>query len=66
LATTGQVTVTLHEQDLLELWQVLVDDDEAGALRFLKLNLLPRIPAGTHAACDSNRLNAYLLKPSGR
>lgn len=60
------ITITLQEADLMELWQVLLDEDEAGALAFLKDHILPLIPARGEGNCDSTRLNAYLLKRGHR
>ena len=56
------ITITLHEGELLELWQVLMDEDEAGALAFLKDQIAPLIPTRGEAVCDSGRGNAFLRK----
>ena len=59
----NKVIVTLEPADLLCLHQVLLDDDEAGALDFLRTRIAPKIPAKGTANCDSSRRNPYLLKP---
>ena len=59
----NKVIVTLEPVDLLCLYQVLLDDDETGALDFLKTRIAPKIPTKGTASCDSSRLNPYLLKP---
>lgn len=61
----SKVIVTLEEEDLLDLQEVLLDDDEAGALDFLKTRIAPKIPAKGTANCDSSRRNPYLLKSHG-
>jgi hypothetical protein len=58
----NKLSVTLDEAALLELQQVLLDGDEAGALEFLKKHILPRLPRAGTAPCDSTRLNPYLRK----
>lgn len=62
----SKVVVTLEEGDLLDLQQLLLDDDEAGALAFLRSRIAPKIPAKGTRNCDSSRLNPYLLKPATR
>jgi hypothetical protein len=37
------ITITLEEQELLELLQVLYDDDTEGALAFLKRHLKSKV-----------------------
>lgn len=61
----SRMVLTLEEEDLLDLQEVLLDDDEAGALRFLKTRIAPRIPVRGTSKCDSSRRNPYLLKPGG-
>ena len=61
----AKLVVTLEEQDLLDLHQVILDADEAAALEFLKTRIAPRIPTKGTAACDSSRRNPYLLKGDG-
>ena len=58
----SKVVLTLDDDDLLDLHEILLDDDQAGALNFLKTRIAPRIPAKGTANCDSSRHNPYLLK----
>ena len=58
----SKVVLTLDDDDLLDLHEILLDDDQAGALNFLKTRIAPRIPAKGTANCDSSRRNPYLLK----
>ena len=60
---TNTVALTLDAEDLLELQAVVLDDDAAGALAFLKARIVPRIPTKGTAPCDSSRRNPYLQKP---
>lgn len=57
----NKVSVTLEEGALLELHAVLLDDDPEAALEFLKRHIAPRIPRKGSAACDSTRLNPFIL-----
>lgn len=59
----SKLALTLEDDELLQLQQVLLDDDEAGALHFLRTRIAPKIPAKGTAPCDSSRRNPYLLKP---
>ena len=59
----GKVVVTLEEKDLLDLHAVLLDEDEAAALEFLRTRIVSQVPSKGTAACDSSRRNPYLLKP---
>ena len=59
----NKVVITLEEQDLLDLQAVLLDEDGAGALDFLRSRIAPNIPHKGTAKCDSSRRNPYLLKP---
>ena len=59
----ARLVVTLEEEDLLALQEVLLDDDEKGALDFVKRCIAPRIPAKGTAPCDSSRRNPFLLRP---
>jgi hypothetical protein len=58
----GKVSITLDADALLELHEVLLDEDQAGALDFLKKHIAPRIPRKGTAPCDSSRLNPFLLR----
>ena len=62
MADANRITLMLDEAELLELQRVLIDDDAAGALRFLRQCLAPRIPRRGTAPCDSSRLNPFLLR----
>jgi hypothetical protein len=55
------VSVLLDEDALIELHEVLLDDDAAGALAFVKRCIAPKIPAKGTAPCDSSRLNPFIL-----
>ena len=57
----NKVSITLGEDALLELHAVLLDDDPVAALEFLKRHIAPRIPRKGTAACDSSRLNPFIL-----
>ena len=59
----AKLVVTLEEQDLLDLQEVLVDDNEKAALDFIKTRLAPKIPDKGTARCDSSRRNPFLMKP---
>jgi len=58
----NKVTILLDETALLEVQQVLLDDDPDAALAFVRKRIAPRIPGKGTAACDSSRLNPYILK----
>ena len=57
-----KVVVTLDEEDLVELQRILMDGDEPASLRFLETCIAPKLPEKGTAACDSSRLNPYLLR----
>jgi hypothetical protein len=57
----NKVSITLGEDALLELHAVLLDDDPVAALEFLKKHVAPSIPRKGTAACDSSRLNPFIL-----
>ncbi len=59
----AKLVITLEEEDLLELQEVLLDDDKDAALHFIKTCIAPRIPGRGSAHCDSSRGNPFLLKP---
>ncbi len=56
------LTITLEETDLIELQVVLLDEDAAAALEFLRTRIAPRITTKGIAPCDSSRLNPFLPK----
>jgi len=57
----NKVLVALEGDGLIELHAVLLDDDPVAALEFLKRHIAPQIPQKGTAACDSSRLNPFLL-----
>jgi len=61
----NKITVVLDEQALLELQQVLLDHDEAGALAFLGKHIAPCVPRAGTMPCDSTRINPFLLRRDG-
>ncbi len=56
------VVITLNAEALMHLHQVLIDEDPAAALDFIKTRVLPQLPTKGSAPCDSTRNNPYLLK----
>ena len=62
----ANLVLKLEEQDLLELQEILLDEDEKGALDFLKSRIAARLPVKENALCDSNRNNPYLANPGER
>ena len=59
----GRIIITLEDADLIDLQEILLDEDEAGALAFLKRRVAQNIPSRGTRNCDSSRCNPYLLKP---
>lgn len=59
----AKLVITLEDEDLLELQEVLLDDDEKAALDFVKTRIAPKIPGKGTGHCDSSRCNPYLMKP---
>lgn len=59
----ARLVITLEEEDLLELQEVLLDDDEKAALVFLKTRIASKLPNKGSGHCDSSRNNPYLMKP---
>ena len=59
----AKLVVTLEEEDLLDLQEVLLDDDEKAALDFIKTRIASKIPGKGTGHCDSSRCNPYLMKP---
>ena len=56
------VIIKLNAEDMIPLQSILIDEDPADALDFIKTRVLPQIPKKGTAACDSTRLNPYLWK----
>ncbi len=61
----NSITITLKEADLMALQEVVIDDDPAAALAFVKQHICPKIPQKGSSPCDSTRLNPYLFKRRG-
>jgi hypothetical protein len=59
----AKLVVTLDEEDLIDLQEVLLDEDEKAALDFVKTRIAPKIPGKGSDHCDSSRCNPYLMKP---
>ena len=62
----NKMVVTLEESDLVELQAILMDRDQAAALRFLEARVAAKLPQKGTAGCDSTRRNPYLVRPSRR
>jgi hypothetical protein len=56
------VVIKLDAEALMELQAVLIDEDPADALSFVKKRIASQIPKKGTAPCDSTRINPYLLK----
>lgn len=56
------MTLTLAEEDIMEVQRILMDDDEKAALEFIKKRILERLPAKGSSPCDSTRINPFLMK----
>ena len=61
----GKIVIALNDSDLMHLQEILLDQDETGALEFLNARIASQLPTKGTAACDSSRCNPYLLKPDG-
>lgn len=59
----SRLVITLEEEDLLDLQEVLLDEDEKAALEFLKARIAAKLPSKGSGHCDSSRNNPYLVKP---
>jgi hypothetical protein len=59
-AHMASITITLEEQDLIALQQVILDEDKDEALAFVKNVICAKIPKQGSAPCDSTRLNPFL------
>jgi len=57
----NKVSITLDEQALIELHEVLLDESPAAALEFVKQHIAPKVPRKGTAPCDSSRLNPFIL-----
>jgi len=61
----NRLVVTFEEADMLELQAILIDRDEAAALKFLETRVAAKVPQQGMSPCDSTRRNPYLLKSHG-
>jgi hypothetical protein len=59
----SKIVISLDDADLIDLQQILLDEDEAGALAFLQRRVAQSIPLRGTRNCDSSRCNPYLLRP---
>jgi hypothetical protein len=62
LPMNPNVVITLNAEALMHLQEVLIDEDPAAALDFIKTRILPQVPKKGTAPCDSTRINPYLWK----
>ncbi len=58
----AKLVLTLADEALLALQQVLLDDDQEAALEFVREYIEPQIPTRGSSACDSSRRNPFLHK----
>ncbi len=58
----NHVVITLKEDDLMALWEALIDQEGGLALAFLRDRIMPQVPGSGSAPCDSTRLNPYLRR----
>jgi hypothetical protein len=58
----GKLVITLDDQDLMELQEILLDEDEKGALEFVKSCIAAKLPSKGSDHCDSSRNNPFLIK----
>ena len=58
----NHVVITLKEDDLMALWEAMIDQEGGQALAFLRDRIVPQIPGSGSAPCDSTRLNPYLRR----
>jgi len=61
----NNISITLDERALMDLQEVLLDESPEAALAFVKRHVAPRLPRKGSAACDSSRLNPFLLPEQG-
>ena len=59
----SRLVITLEEEDMLDLQEILLDEDSHAALEFLKTRIAGKLPAKGSSHCDSSRNNPYLIKP---
>ncbi len=61
-----KIAITLSEEEMLELQQIIVDEDEKASLEFVRNRIASKIPKKGTAACDSTRINPYLIDKKER
>jgi hypothetical protein len=59
----SKLVITLDDEDMLDLQEILLDEDEKAALEFLKTRIAAKLPTKGSGHCDSSRNNPYLVKP---
>ncbi len=59
----NKIAITLEEEDLLELQEILLDEDKEAALNFCKNCIAAKLPEKGDAHCDSTRNNPFLSRP---
>lgn len=57
-----KLVITLEDEDMMELQEILLDEDEKAALDFLKTSIASKIPSRGSDHCDSTRNNPFLMK----
>jgi len=62
----NRISITLDEEALLALHEVLLDDSPEAALEFVKRHIAPAVPRSGTAPCDSSRLNPFILRDKGK
>ncbi len=63
----AKVIVTLEDEALLALQEVLIDGDAEAALDFVRRYVAAQVPEKGTSPCDSSRLNPFLGKsPTGK
>jgi hypothetical protein len=56
----NNITITLEEEDLIALQQIMLDEDKDEALAFVKKVICEKIPKQGTSPCDATRLNPFL------
>ncbi len=62
----NSISITLDGKDLMALQEVIIDDDPAAALAFVKEHSCPMIPGKGTGPCDATRLNPFLRRGRGK
>ncbi len=58
----NRISISLDEDALLALHEVLLDESPEAALDFVKRHIAPAVPRSGTAPCDSSRLNPFILR----